>query len=157
MSGSMNIRMPVPEEEMAHVLNAVCVVYKEVDKKMILGYRRHAYIVEPRQVAMAIISSRGWTQEATADAFNRKDHGTIHYARNQVRERLTWDKKFIKRVRAIRSIMDAGDGPNTRLKVTFQADIPQYEDLADDEKAIRVARMILANAESAKVLSIEEA
>ena len=153
----MNIRVPVPEEELAHVLNAVCGIYREVSKDMILGYRRHAYIVEPRQIAMAIISSRGWTQEATADAFNRKDHGTIHYARSQVKERLTWDKKFIKRVKAIRSIMDASDGLNPRLKVTFQADIPQYEDLTDDEKAIRVARMILANAESAKVLSIEEA
>ena len=153
----MNIRVPVPEEEMAHVLNAVCVVYKEVNKDMILGHTRHAYIVEPRQIAMAIIASRGWTQEATAEAFNRKDHGTIWHARKTVRERLTWDKKFIKRVKAIRSIMDIGDGPTNRLKVTFQADIPQYEELTDDEKATRVARMILAKAESAKVLSIEEA
>ena len=157
MSGSMNIRVPVPEEELAHVINAVCVVYTQVSKKHILGHARHAYIVEPRHIAMAIIAERGWTQEAAAEAFNRKDHGSIWHARKTVKERLTWDKKYIKRVNAIRRIMEVGDGPTNKLKITFQADIPQYEELTDDEKAIRVARMILAKAESAKVLSIEEA
>lgn len=151
----MSVKIPVPPGELDTVISAVCMVYPDVSKAEILGQARPDRIAEPRHVAMTALDSRGWSQQSSAEAFNRKDHGTIWHARRRVLRQASYDKKFKARWDRVNEILERATVSKNDVRVVLQANIPGASLMNDAEKLEKVARMALVGSGQVKCLSIE--
>ncbi len=145
--------MRIPRPDLDQVIAAVCSVYG-VTRRQIMGRRRTEVLAEARQVAMVMVRRKGYTQEDTAAAFRRKDHVTIFWAEKRCKEKYSWDKKFIVKWDAVRSMIDNDDmKPWNKVRISLEAIVPGHQDLKRKEVLNRAARLAMVG--SGKVTKLE--
>jgi hypothetical protein len=144
-------------QEVDQVMFAVCSVY-DVTRDQIMGRRRTEMLAEARQVAMVMVRRKGYTQEDTAAAFNRKDHVTIGWAEKRCREKYSWDKKFMARWDNVRSIIDSSPVSLWRkVRITLDAELPEHEDLGDVAALSKATRLAVAGSSRVRNLEVTAA
>ena len=95
------------EIRQAKIVVTTCADSSGITTDELLSQGRSVRVAFPRHVAMYLLRERGFTLVTIRDIFGKKDHGTVHYAADTVKKKMSKSPQLADAVQRLTERVEA--------------------------------------------------